>query len=135
MRYARSHSQLCYTHALGDWRLALAGGAKKRLIEHVHMANHESSCRTMAARTVMSPTEKSREFICTITSCVRPFLPGKPVAPPMEPEMHYTRTFLFAAEVVHRSWAVYFLFISSYIHKLFSTFITFVGHNRSIHQF
>ena len=57
------------------------------------------------------------------------------VAPPMEPEMHYTRTFLFAAEVVHRSWAVYFLFISSYIHKLFSTFITFVGHNRSIHQF
>ena len=57
------------------------------------------------------------------------------VAPPMEPEMHYTRTFLFAAEVVHRSWAVYFLFILSYIHKLFSTFITLVGHNRSIHQF
>ena len=49
--------------------------------------------------------------------------------------MHYTRTFLFAAEVVHRSWAVYFLFILSHIHKLFSTFKTLVGHNRSIHQF
>ena len=43
-----------------------------------------------------------------------------PVAPLMEPEMHYTRTFLFEAEVVHRLWAVYFLFISSHIHKLFS---------------
>ena len=35
---------------------------------------------------------------------------------------------------MHRSWAVYFLFISSHIHKLFSTFKTLVGHNRSIHQ-
>ena len=65
----------------------------------------------------------------------RPEVSVSAVAPPMEPEMHYTRTILFEAEVVNRSWAVYFLFILSHIHKLFSTFITLVGHNRFIHQF
>ena len=49
--------------------------------------------------------------------------------------MHHTRTFLFAAEVVHGQRAVYFLFILSHIHKTLSSFVTLPRHNHSIHQF
>ena len=49
--------------------------------------------------------------------------------------MHHTRTFLFAAEVVHGQRAVYFLFILSHIHKPLSSFVTLLRHNHSIHQF